>query len=259
MNDQPIHPLHILDDLLNSLPMGELSAASVDEIQDENQQSVARSAAMAMAEEKRDLVLRAADGLFGTNMSLLENALALLDEHEQSQRNNCEEIDSDNTHYPTVPVIRKVRAKRSGREAILIRKQRKRPSNKSNAAVIGSSCQLTVNDKVEGRQHIMNDYYLCLLGRDRTDRRAQLTSTAGCSRIYRHGAHCTCRSFFQNIKGVSRSSSTSKPSCSNGGVCKHLLATILMPHLLPWSRTGVVSEIVDDRKFAKLIMGASVG
>mmetsp|Transcript_6611 Transcript_6611/g.11778 ORF Transcript_6611/g.11778 Transcript_6611/m.11778 type:complete len:279 (+) Transcript_6611:238-1074(+) len=270
------HPFHLLDDLLASLSPGDTATAPVDqEVQDQNNDKsspnavATDAAAMAMAEVNQDVVLRAACDLFGNNMSLLENALALLDEQKQYQSNHCTEIDNDQTTPMTVPVIviRKIRARRSGREAILVRKQRKKSSSghKSKSADGISSSQVNKNDKDGKKQNIADDYYLCLLGRDRIDRRALLTNNHGWAKIHRQGAHCTCRSFFQNIKGGSRSSSAkssevSLPSCSNVVVCKHLLAAIIMPHLLPWSKTGgIEDEIVDDREFAKLIMRASIG
>jgi len=233
---------------------------ATDQVQDSN--DISSSNAMAMTEAKHDVVLKAADELFG--ISLVENSLALLDEQDQYERNQCEETIHDNTPK-TVPVIRKIRAKRSGREVILVRKQRKKSSaaNKSKFADSHISSQV-MNTKTNEDENVMDEYYLCLLGRDQIDRRALLTNKHGWRKIQRQGAHCTCRSFFQNIKGGSRSSSaknseTSIPSWANIVVCKHLLAAILMPHLLPWSRTGVVHEDVDDKEFAKLVMRASIG
>lgn len=275
------HPLHLLDDLLATLSPGENSTNSINTIQDDNDESSQNNVAgstMAMAEAKQDLVLRAADELFGS--SLLENALALLDEQEQYQRNHCKKSGDNDDIPPMVPVIRMIRAKKSGRMAILVRKQRKKSSTssgyKSKYAQGNSSSQTNTNNDKDGeKQHILDDYYLCLLGRGQIDRRALFANENGrSSKIHRQGAHCTCRSFFQNIKGGSRYNSSSKSnetsssipssSCSsNVVVCKHLLAAILMPHLLPWSsKTGVVGddyEIVEDRRFAKLVMRASIG
>lgn len=266
------HPLHLLDDLLASLPSPEKSTRATDQSQNSDGESSSNptptDAAIAMTEAKHDVVLKAADELFGNNMSLLENSLALLDEQEQYETIQCEESRGEDTSS-TAPVIRKIRAKRSKREAILIRKQRKKSTSsakKSKLADSQVSLQVTDtnNNKNEKNQHVMDDYYLCLLGKDQISRRALLTNKHGWSKIQRQGAHCTCRSFFQNIKGGSRSTSAknseaSIPPCSNVVVCKHLLAAILMPHLLPWSRTSVVHEDVDDREFAKLVMRASIG
>lgn len=257
-----MHPLHLLDNLLASLARGEPSSASTDQVPDGNDESEISAAATALAEAKQDLVLRAVDDLFGNNVSLLENALALLDEQDQFQRNIIQEQNNDNDNFH-MPVIRKIRAKRSGREAILVKKQRKRLAKKSRSSSINSSQMGSTDVDEKKQQNIMNDYYLCLLGREQTNRRALLTSTGGYSKIYRQGAHCTCRSFFQNIKGGTKRSTSDAPtpSCSNDNVvvCKHLLASILMPHLLPWSVNGIEDEIVDDREFAKLLMRASIG
>jgi len=269
------HPLHLLDDLLASLSPC-ISATAPRHDQNHSGDSFKSNdggadAALALAEAKQDVVLRAAGELFGNNISLLENSLTLLDEQEQYQKNQSNEIDhnSQSTAMTSMPVIRKIQAKRSGREVILVRKQRKKAAQGRRKSKGDISSQLNENDKEGKKQNIMDDYYLCLLGRDQIERRSSFTRNRKGGRVYRQGAHCTCRSFFQNIKGGSRSSSSTKssseasmPNCSNVVVCKHLLAAVLMPHMLPWSKSGGVDmevEVVDDRYFAKLIMRASIG
>jgi len=288
------HPLHLLDDLLTSITTtssnckhtqntndidGTKDTNNNENVEDDNTISLA-------AEAKQDLVLRAANELFGNNMSLLENALALLDEQEQYQRdhgnkNNKMDID-DNTTQP-LPVIRRIRAKRSGRTAVLVRKTRKKSSYKSKSNNTSPSHQVHTNTNEEKKPSVSttDEYYLCLMGREKIDRRTVMsnnndgtTSSSGVwCKVQRQGAHCTCRSFSQNIKGGnSRSSSSSSPKRnndsstqsvmnSNAVVCKHLLAAILLPHMLPWSKSGceLEDEIVDDREFAKLISKASIG
>mmetsp|Transcript_30982 Transcript_30982/g.52953 ORF Transcript_30982/g.52953 Transcript_30982/m.52953 type:complete len:298 (-) Transcript_30982:164-1057(-) len=289
------HPLHLLDDLLASFPRTEINTAAgqnnAEEPSPNNNAVAAAGASMAMAEASQDIVLRAACELLGNNsMSLLENALALLDEQKQYENGlgamTTEIMDTNHHRRQTetnapmtiMPVIRKIRARRSGREAILVRKQRKKASStKTNKPEVSrdndaSSSQMgaDTNDKNGRKQSIMvGDYYVCILGRDGIDRCATYSNIRRGARVRRRGAHCTCRSFFQNMKGGnSRSSSTSKssnevsvPSYSNHViVCKHLLAAILMPHLLPWSQNGGIDdEVLDDREFAKLIMRASIG
>ena len=207
-------------------------------------------------------VLRAASELFGNNISLLENSLALLEEQEQYQNNDGNDGNND---VIAIPPIRTIRARRSGRVAVLVRKQKK----KSRSSQSG-------NDK----HNSTDDYYLCLLGRDKLtidSTHSSIGTSKGtylCTPQHRIGMHCTCRSFFHNVKGdsgrfksndersPSRSNSSSSSSSNNNKrniVCKHLLAVILMPHLLPWRKDGVEEDIVDDKMFAKLVMKASIG
>lgn len=277
------HPLHLLDDLLASLSPSKASvveegAPTIGKNQDEDGDdpdaiAAEGDASTSLAEAKQDVVLKAAGDLFCNNISLLENALSLLDEQEQCQTSNITR-GGDNAP-PAIPVIRKIRARCSGREVILVRKQRKKSAGQAYKAKFAdnntASSQMT--DAKEGdkqQQNIMDDYYLCLLGRDQIDRRALFTNNDnhGWAKIQRRGMHCTCRSFFQNMKGGSRSSSSSKANeptsftTDDVVVCKHLLAAILMPHLLPWSSSKigeVEGEVVDDREFAKLVVHASIG
>lgn len=276
------HPLHLLDDLLASLSPSKASvveegAPTIGKNQDEDGDdpdaiAAEGDASTSLAEAKQDVVLKAAGDLFCNNISLLENALSLLDEQEQCQTSNITR-GGDNAP-PAIPVIRKIRARCSGREVILVRKQRKKSAGQAYKAKFADNTATSsqVNDAKEGdkqQQNIMDDYYLCLLGRDQIDRRALFTNNDnhGWAKIQRRGMHCTCRSFFQNMKGGSRSSSSSKANeptsftTDDVVVCKHLLAAILMPHLLPWSSKicGVEGEVVDDREFAKLVMHASIG
>ncbi|KAL7451409.1 hypothetical protein ACHAWC_003251 [Mediolabrus comicus] len=211
-------------------------------------------------EHLHNSVLRAASELFGKNISLLENSLALLEEQEQYQNNDSND---GNNVVITIPPIRTIRARRSGRVAVLVQKQKK----KSRSSQSG-------NDK-----HSTDDYYLCLLGRDKftiDSTHSAIRTSQGtylCTPQHRIGMHCTCRSFFHNVKGDSgryKSNDERSPSRSNSNnnsnnsnksniVCKHLLAVILMPHLLPWRKDGVEEDIVDDKMFAKLVMKASIG
>mmetsp|Transcript_15955 Transcript_15955/g.34408 ORF Transcript_15955/g.34408 Transcript_15955/m.34408 type:complete len:329 (-) Transcript_15955:177-1163(-) len=320
------HPLHLLDDLLASLaPLNNSDTTAPpinNKVQNQrNGKSLSQNnknaainnaagidASIASAVINQDIILRAACDLFGSNnynMTLLENALALIDEQKQYQTsigNNDDDDDDDRQNDDDapmkIPVIRRIRARRSGRTAILVRKkQRKKSSssvgnNKSSKfADISRANKKNDNDGGENnpKNYGFHYYYLCLLGRDRIDRRAMMmmmmmspprSSRGRRANIYRRvGAHCTCQSFFQNIKGgggggrslSSTSSSLSakssealvptSPSCSNNVVvCKHLLAAILAPHLLPWSENGGMEyEVVDDREFAKLIMRTSIG
>ena len=288
-----LHPLHLLDDLLESIS-SEVRGGNSVQLQDDETSLKNRDAAtdvdmLSMAEAKQDLVLRAADELFCNNMTLLENALALIDEQEQY----CKEIgNGDTSNNPTLfPVIRKIRAKRSGRTAILVRKQRKNNKSlykKSKSAVDNNSDTSSQVNNSKKKQKVADEYYLCIMGKDKLlDQRSLLNSnndSGGWGKIQRRGAHCTCRAFSQNIKGgnngrssQSQSSSSAKGSSnsrneagtahsSNAVVCKHLLAAILIPHMLPWSDNetdscggGMEDEIVDDKEFAKLIMRASIG
>ena len=295
------HPLHLLDDLLTSITTTSSNCKhtqntnDIDGTKDTNNNNIVEDADNSislLAETKQDLVLRAANELFGNNMSLLENALALLDEQEQYQRdhasvgNTNSNMDIDDNATPPLPVIRRIKAKRSGRTAILVRKTRKKPTYKSKSANNSSpsSHQVYGNTNEEKKQSVAtttDEYYLCLMGREKNDRRTVMnhnnngiSSSSGVwCKVQRQGAHCTCRSFSQNIKGGnSRSSSSSSPKRnndsstqlvmnSNAVVCKHLLAAILLPHMLPWNKSGceLEDEIVDDREFAKLISKASIG
>ena len=284
------HPLHLLDDLLISITTTSSNCKhtqnsnDIDDTKDTNNNiEEDDNTILLLAETNQDLVLHAANELFGNNMSLLENALALLDEQEQYQNNNME-IDASVNTTPPLPVIRRIRAKRSGRTAILVRKTRKKSSYKSKSTTKNStspSHQVHSNTNEEKKQSVASttdEYYLCLMGREKIDRRAVMnnnnndrSSSGVWCKVQRQGAHCTCRSFSQNIKGGNnRSSSSPKRNNdsstqlvvnSNAVVCKHLLAAILLPHMLPWSKPGceLEDEIVDDREFAKLISKASIG
>lgn len=278
------HPLHLLDDLLASLSSTEPISISQDNgssayqnsnSHHDNTKEKVDTDPLAIAEARQDLVLRAADDLFANNLTLLENALALLDEQEHQREyiklNDSGASGNDDGMPP--PVIRKIVAKRSGRSCVLVRKQRnKKSSNSSN--------NTKENDNTKKKKQCeMDEYYLCIMGRDTFDHHSLLcdnNSSGCCAKIQRKGAHCTCRSFSQNIKGGNSSSGRASfsPSVKSSGgdaastttatsivICKHLLAAILMPFMLPWSKPdcGVQEEIVDDREFAKLVMRASIG
>jgi hypothetical protein len=215
----PSNPLHLLEDFLASLP-------SINAPDSLAQPETGDSASA--YETHHDLSLRVAADLFGHNTSLLENSLALLEEHEQNQK----EMQSQNVSNIT-PVIRIVRAERSGRQAILIRKQRK-----------GKRTSIGCNGK-----QVENDHYLCLLGKERTDALHQ---------VHRRGMHCTCRSFLNNIKGGGRKGSVGDATISQSIICKHLLALTLMPHLMPWSKRDADVEVLEDRVFAKLIASCQI-
>ena len=232
--------------------------------QEEQQQQQQQQQQQEQEEHLHNSVLRAANELFGNNISLLENSLALLEEQEQYQNNDGNNNVNNDDNGVTIPPIRTIRARRSGRVAVLVRKQKKKSR---------SSYQ---HDK----HSTTDDYYLCLLGRDKLtidSTHSAIRTSQGtylCTPQHRIGMHCTCRSFFHNVKGDSgRFKSNDERSPSRGGrnsgnssnnnksniVCKHLLAVILMPHLLPWRKDGVEEDIVDDKMFAKLVMKASIG
>ncbi|KAL7486462.1 hypothetical protein ACHAW6_012066 [Cyclotella cf. meneghiniana] len=229
----PNNPLHLLDDFLSSLPP--IEPPSNFETAAMYAESHSLDSSPRPHEKRHNLTLRVAADLFGNNISLLESALSLLEEQEQSQSS------------VQFPIIKTIRAKRSGRDAILVQKQRK---NKTYNFRVGN--EMSETDKRNNEE--INQFYLCLLGRDRAN---------NWNRMQRLGVHCTCRSFFQNIKGgKSNKGSTSDGLASLNCqtiVCKHLLAVILMPHLLPWSEKGVKIEVVDDRQFAKVVSKASIG
>lgn len=281
----PKNPLQLLDAYLSSISsdhnaqnIAEADANNPDSdqhdtaaISSSSSQSPAKHSAQ--AEQLHNSVLRVAAELFGNNMPLLENSLALLEEQEQFQNNPNDDGDSNinnnnSSSSAIIPPIRTIRARRSGRVAVLVRKQRKKSSRTSNQNNHQSDTQ------------IIDDYYLCLLGRDRVtiDNNAFKTSkgTYLCTPQHRIGMNCTCRSFFHNIKGSGSSSSSgggrfkssggerspvrkASSNSSNSVVCKHLLAVILMPHLLPWRSQGVNEDVVDDKLFTKLVMRASIG
>ena len=279
---RPNNPLKLLDDYLSSISsptstniQGERtdnddSDAIINDATAVADATITSSSSPEIAEEQHqqqhlhNSVLRAANELFGNNITLLENSLALLEEQEEYQNNDG----NDGNDVTTIAPIRTIRARRSGRVAVLVRKQQKKKSRSSQSG----------KDK-----HSTDDYYLCLLGRDKLtfdSTHSAIRTSQGtylCTPQHRIGMHCTCRSFFHNVKGVgtvggsgryksndersptrSNSSSSSNSNKSNI-VCKHLLAVILMPHLLPWRKDGVEEDIVDDKMFAKLVMKASVG
>eukprot|EP00574_Skeletonema_japonicum_P010775 CAMPEP_0201719010 /NCGR_PEP_ID=MMETSP0593-20130828/4361_1 /ASSEMBLY_ACC=CAM_ASM_000672 /TAXON_ID=267983 /ORGANISM="Skeletonema japonicum, Strain CCMP2506" /LENGTH=293 /DNA_ID=CAMNT_0048209399 /DNA_START=222 /DNA_END=1103 /DNA_ORIENTATION=- len=285
----PTNPLKLLDDYLSSIS-SESNAQSSAEADTNNPDSAQHDTAAIssssasfqspakhseQAEQLHNSVLRVAAELFGNNIALLENSLALLEEQEQFQNipNDDEDSNNINNYSPSsaiIPPIRTIRARRSGRVAVLVRKQRKKSSRASN------------QNHQSSDKEIIDDYYLCLLGRDRVtiDNNAFKTSkgTYLCTPQHRIGMNCTCRSFFHNLKGSGSSSSgggrfksssggerspagmkTSSQSSNNSVVCKHLLAVILMPHLLPWRSQGVEEDVVDDKLFTKLVMRASIG
>ena len=221
MDYAPNNPLHLLDDHLASL-----TPTPTPTPEDTSSHE----------EAHHDQTLRVAADLFEGQMSLLENALSLLEEQEQCQREmrggETDEVVSDQS------IIRVIQAKRSGRKAIIIQKRRGNKRHSKN----------TSDTK-------LNDYYLCLLGRDKSDSYNQ---------IHRRGMHCTCKSFLNNIRGSSRKSTsggdnaTTNAGYSHNIICKHLLAVILMPHLMPWCKEGVGVEVLEDKVFAKLIASCQI-
>ena len=241
------HPLNLLDDFLSSLPpLGDVA----DEKAHDDETLTRR----------QDLVLRVADELLGYDHrgggggkggTLLENALALLDDNRG--RSQSQVVVGDDG---TSATIRRIRAKRSGREAILFRKQH---GSKTKAALAPSS---SAELPSESGKIIHDEYYLCLIPRHGF---GGIDWGAG----IRGGAHCTCRSFFQNIitgggHGGRRHCHQIPLSSSANAVvtCKHVLAAKLMPHLLLFGSDGNFLddvEIVDDRLFAMLLMRASMG
>ena len=257
----PRNPLHLLDDFLSSLPTKKPGV--VPHKNEECDAGSNSSSTPSSAERKHDLVLRAAGDLLGNNGSLLESALALLEEQEKYERESSSNSAGGNENK-VIPVIRKIRARRSGRDAILVRKQQRKQS-----ASAGDGVSKSKSGKIK------NEYYLCLLGRDRSNIHPIVrgeNNNINWTNIHRQGTHCNCRSFYQKIKGgVTRSSaehtnrsldydrSDQLLHSTDTIVCKHLLASILMPYLLPWSEKGVEEDQVDDRKFAKLVMRASIG
>ncbi|KAL7444355.1 hypothetical protein ACHAXH_009955 [Discostella pseudostelligera] len=237
------HPLHLLDDFLSSLS----PLADVNEIAHDDETPTRR----------QDLVLRVADELLGYDHrgggrggTLLENALALLDDNRG--RSPSQVVVGDDGPAAT---IRRIRAKRSGREAILFRKQ-----HGSTTKIVPSSTAELPSGKT-----MRDDYYLCLV--PRLDRRG--FGSIDCGAGIRGSAHCTCRSFFQNIitgggHGGRRHCHQMPLSSSLNTVvtCKHVLAAKLMPHVLLSGSDGNFLddvEIVDDRLFARLLMRASIG
>ncbi|KAL7466861.1 hypothetical protein ACHAXS_007138 [Conticribra weissflogii] len=247
----PTNPLHLLDDFLATLPTDSPTVNSNKSKGDDDDPDV--NASSSEVETEHDLVLRAAGELLESHGSLLESALTLLEDQEkyQSQKNEARDPSDDSF----TPVIRKIRSKRSGRVAILVRKQQRKKASISDRG----------GDDTENRRILSKNYYLCLLGRDRSNVHAIIKGDKS-GRIYRQGAHCTCRSFLQRMKGDGMTHARSRNSTAVVGkteslpeyaFCKHLLASILMPHLLPWRKIGVDEEIIDDREFAKLAMKAS--
>mmetsp|Transcript_16032 Transcript_16032/g.33533 ORF Transcript_16032/g.33533 Transcript_16032/m.33533 type:complete len:255 (-) Transcript_16032:144-908(-) len=245
----PANPLHLLDDFLATLPTGFPTVTPNKSKGGDNDPN----SSSAEAETEHDLVLRAAGELLENHGSLLESALLLLEDQEkyQSEKKHAGDPNDDSMN----PVIRKIRARRSGRVAFLVRKrQRKKASTPERG-----------DNDIEKRQSISEHYYLCLLGCHRSNIHAVIRGDKS-GRIYRQGAHCTCRSFFQRIKGDGKTFSRSRNSAAGveeveplpeSVACKHLIALILIPHLLPWRKIGVDEEIVDDRVFAKMAMKAT--
>ena len=265
------HPLHLLDDLLASL--------TSREVPHEPAAATPRGALVAEAttghdERREDLILRAADDLFGPHASLLENALALLDEHRSSRRGVDVVGEGGRGTSRTAPpaMIRRIRARRSGREAVLVRRGRASSGRKR------APRRPDDEEEEDGKRRpdaAAEEHYLCLLGREERDRGASRASGGGGGRTpprvrRRRGMHCTCRAFFQNVGGgggigggggaspVGRGGPRGVPGSSpDAVVCKHLLAAILLPHLLPAG--DAEAEIVDDRDFAWWLARASVG
>jgi hypothetical protein len=224
----PNNPLHLLDDFLTALPPVDPSAGPSET---ESRNNDDESPGTSLHEIHHDLTLRVAADLFGHNVTL-ENALALLEEEEQCQREKMVPRSDGQTPH----IIRTVRAKRSGRQMVLIKKARKGKRNSSG-----------------GNEQKDSDYYFILLGKVRVDALHQ---------VHRRSMHCTCRSFLNNIKGGGRKSNggagDSCLSTSQNIICKHLLAVILMPHLMPWSKSGVNVEVLEDKEFAKLIASCQI-
>ena len=242
------HPLHLLDSFLASLQPLHVSSSSSNEEYDKTLD------ADVSLTRRQDLVLRVADELLGYDHrsgggggTLLENALALLD-------NKGGVLQSQAVGNDGPPAsIRRIRAKRSGREAILFRKQH----HGSKTKALSSSLSTVMQD----------EYYLCIIPKMRNWR--GVIGGKGSGGI-RSGAHCTCRSFSQNIlsggHGGRRHSRHVQisPSLYPVVTCKHILAAKLMPHLLLHSDSdGSDSnnnfELVDDRLFARLLAGSSIG
>jgi hypothetical protein len=287
------NPLHLLDDFLTALSSCQPASASANASTEDSEPIISTNCESATTcttmppmtspstqhEQHHDLTLRVAFDLFGNHSSLLENALTLLEGQEQYQSelnsNNSTINNADNCNVEgDIPIIRKIQARRSGREAILIRKQRTKSTNRKS----WDNATTSAIDNGMKKEDIMHDYYLCLLGRDRPSprpfTRTQLNDNNYCNvKLQRRGIHCTCRSFFQNITGGrapskhnnnNNNSSSSNHSTNSIGkdesiICKHILAAILMPQLLPWSEKGVDVDIVEDRMFAKMVMRASIG
>lgn len=224
----------LLDDFLHALPR--CGAASSDEA------NASASASAASLEDRHDLVLRASADLFRDSPALLENALSLLEQQERHQTGGGEHGDGGGEQRH--PAIRRIRARGSGREAVLVRSGGQRRKGRPGGDGGG--------DEEDER-----GYYLCLLGDARSDGRSLLAD--GASRV-RRPLHCTCRSYLQNTmaggggRGALPSATDAAPD-----PCKHLLASILMPHLLPWSRRPAWAEVVDDKEFARLMLAASIG
>ena len=281
---------------------------------------------------KQDVVLRASDFLFPT---IIDNALSLLDEQARyeedepyaQQQQTESSLAFDNYCQPSTTrammMIRRIRAASSGREVILVRKQ------SSSSSSIGSKIRTnpkkvvtgnnsadnnnnkSFNDFNEYDKCIMDEYYLCLLGKKnketgttipssqhkRKKRQHHLllqnaeTSTSSshssstsyyrlnkcqkqqlqqcqlqdsCSTTTPPPHYCSCRSYFQNMKGMNDKNTSMEErgggECE-GVVCKHLLAILLMPHLPPWGNVGggMKVETVNDKVFARLVSYASIG
>jgi hypothetical protein len=290
---------------------------------------------------KQDVVLRASDFLFPT---IIDNALSLLDEQaryeeetfaqqqQQQQQQTESSLAFDNYCQPTTKteammMIRRIRAASSGREVILVRKQSSSSSSsisrgsktKGNDSItdVKNNNNININNNNNNSFNkydkcIMDEYYLCLLGKKnkvtgttipssqhkRKKRQHHLllqnaeTSTSSShsssTSYYRLNKcqkqqqqqfqlqdssstttppphYCSCRSYFQNMKGMNDKSTSMEErgggECE-GVVCKHLLAILLMPHLPPWSNVvggGMKVETVNDKVFARLVSYASIG
>lgn len=245
----PAHdPLHLLDDFLNSL--SPIVAATAKETQHSSLSAAIPDASATFLsnpppEERHEKILRVAEFLFGNRGSLLESALGVLDEQIRFRDigavGPAEEKCLENGVKKRIPPIKILRARKSGRKAAFVFSRR--APLKTDRDSGGS--ETTEKKKIKGQ------FYLCLLGRDRcVIRGSEGKAARDPQRLRRKGMHCTCRSFFERVKASSPTDSVA--------VCKHLLAAILAPHLLPGGRDGVES-IVDDRDFAKLVTRASVG
>lgn len=232
MDGVQTNPLHLLDDYLTALTQSKHPFHSAEAVAATDDVHGSESSKHGI---HHDLTLRVAADLFGNNITLLENALALLEEQEQRQK-EMQTNSSDDGQQTNI--IRHVRAKRSGRNAVLIRKQRKGKRNSS-----GGDNDANMKD---------NDNYLIMPGKERTDASHQ---------VHRRGMHCTCRSFLNNIKGGGRKSGGANDLVMHGSqniICKHLLAVILMPHVMPWNKDGVSVEALGDREFAKVIASCQI-
>ena len=124
----------LLDDFLHGLPRcGVAPDGNHDEIDNDDpspdslaSRPASDPAAAAALEDRHDLVLRASADLFRDSPALLENALSLLERQERCQSGGGERDGAGaggggEAGRPGQPAIRRIRARRSGREAVLVR------------------------------------------------------------------------------------------------------------------------------------------